>query len=511
MTSSSLDRILAEELASVDDDDDDELMTLDSSTTGETDGPDPIVALDSTTVADATTIADEGHEVVERGEGFPQYKCEMKGAHWICQPYKREILQQQLDANAPGSSRRAAVIGTLRDMGVKVFIIDGTNVSSTKEILKHIKRVIGFVARENQILQQAGGFQRCLLYQDKQGRLFNLLLSQHAVGPASKWHDYLDSFSGLEAMVALTVLARSFPCAMEDAQIESLQPAYLSLILGLVLTEEISLSWLNASMFIRATPSVSAHTLTTSIGSDLLRKSIVLCLALAGAATGTMQKLLTLAGIGAACTVLLANLGARSWHFMGWRPIRYTGKTSGFWAYLAAIATGIALPYMGHRNISIGGKAAMEYVLKTAFIVAVVFVLSDFDELQKFLIVGSEACNQDMVNIVVGGWWTFGLLSSLFMVRRIPYRDQHPNYDGEPLLVEDHASPVGFKVPDVPDFVVDPSLSKTGSALVSIGFEMFIGLLMAAVIGGGIIYLAFTSWGEDLVDSVQESLRGDMF
>jgi hypothetical protein len=32
----------------------------------------------------------------------------------------------------------------------------------------------------------------------------------------------------------------------------------------------------------------------------------------------------------------------------------------------------------------------MEYVIKTALTVAVIFVISDFDEVQKFIIVGSE-------------------------------------------------------------------------------------------------------------------------
>lgn len=32
----------------------------------------------------------------------------------------------------------------------------------------------------------------------------------------------------------------------------------------------------------------------------------------------------------------------------------------------------------------------MEYVLKTAMLVAVFFVISDYDDLQKFLVVGSE-------------------------------------------------------------------------------------------------------------------------
>ena len=171
----------------------------------------------------------------------------------------------------------------------------------------------------------------------------------------------------------------------------SLRPAYLSLILGLALTEEISLAWLNASMLIRATPSVSAHSLTSPVGSDSLRKLVLLALALAGATNGSLQVLLTIGGITGALSLLLANLGARAWHFLRWKPLHYTGRGSFFIAFVLAVMTGVVLPYMGHRSIAVGGKGAMEYVIRTALIVALVFVISDYDELQKFLVFGSES------------------------------------------------------------------------------------------------------------------------
>jgi hypothetical protein len=171
----------------------------------------------------------------------------------------------------------------------------------------------------------------------------------------------------------------------------SLRPAYLSLILGLALTEEISLAWLNASMLIRATPSVSAHSLTSPVGSDSLRKLVLLALALAGTANGSLQVILTIGGITGALLILLANLGARAWYFMRWKPLHYTGRGSFFIAFVLAVMTGVVLPYMGHRSIAVGGKGAMEYVIRTALIVAIVFVISDYDELQKFLVFGSES------------------------------------------------------------------------------------------------------------------------
>ena len=166
-------------------------------------------------------------------------------------------------------------------------------------------------------------------------------------------------------------------------------PAYV-LILGLLFTEEISLSWVNASMLVRGMPSVAGHTLTSPIGSDLIRKVLLLCLALASVTSGTIQKVLTFIGIIGICIVLLANLGARAWYTMKFKPIVYNGIGSSFVVYLAAIGTGLVAPYLGHRNVDTGGKSAVEYTLRAAFIVAVVFAVSHINELQKYIVIGSE-------------------------------------------------------------------------------------------------------------------------
>jgi hypothetical protein len=136
--------------------------------------------------------------------------------------------------------------------------------------------------------------------------------------------------------------------------VQGFKPAYLSLILGLALTEEISLSWLNASMLVRGTPSVSAHLLCCPVGADTLRKAVLFMLALAGATQGDLQIGLTTAGIIGACLILLSNLGSRSWHFLRWKPIKYSGPGSFFVAFVMSVVTGFVVPYMGHRSINIG-------------------------------------------------------------------------------------------------------------------------------------------------------------
>lgn len=72
------------------------------------------------------------------------------------------------------------------------------------------------------------------------------------------------------------------------------------------------------------------------------------------------------------------------------------------------------------------------------------------------------------------------------------------------MLIEDHASPVGYKVPSVPDFEIDPSLANTGSKCLSLTCEFMIGLLMAAAVGTWLVSLAYTTWEDHLYDEISD-------
>lgn len=97
------------------------------------------------------------------------------------------------------------------------------------------------------------------------------------------------------------------------------------------------------------------------------------------------------------------------------------------------------------------------------------------------------------------------LLCSICLVRRIPYEDQKP-HSGEKLLVENHASPVGYQVPSLPDFEIDPGMATTGSKCLSLRFEFIVGVIMAIGVGSGIITLAFTSWDENFYHEITETV-----
>lgn len=168
------------------------------------------------------------------------------------------------------------------------------------------------------------------------------------------------------------------------------QPAFLAVLLGLVFIEEIGLSWLNTTMFVRGMPSISAYSITTNYETDWIRKLIIFCLYLAAVTTGDTRLVLTLGGISLTCLVILANLGARSWGFMDRRPLRFGGPLEPILAYSAAVILGAAVPYLAYRETKGGRRAAIEGTIKHALLVGIIFVASDYNDIQKFLVIGSE-------------------------------------------------------------------------------------------------------------------------
>jgi hypothetical protein len=89
------------------------------------------------------------------------------------------------------------------------------------------------------------------------------------------------------------------------------------------------------------------------------------------------------------------------------------------------------------------------------------------------------------------------LLVSLVLVLGIEPPSIWPDED-EPLLEGDQASPVGYKLPSLPDFPIDPLLEQRGVPFLTIQVEFIVGVFLALSIGGGIVYLAFTDFDENL-------------
>lgn len=168
------------------------------------------------------------------------------------------------------------------------------------------------------------------------------------------------------------------------------QPAFLGLVVGLLLAEETSLSWLNSAILVQGIPSASSYMLVNGNSSDWIYKAQVACLVCSSATDGDIQRFLYVVGVSLSCISLLANLGSRAWHFLRWRQISFGGPLAPLLAFCVALAAGLCLPHMGHRNVPCGGKVAVETSINNAFWVSGLFLLSNAGTIQRVLLGGIE-------------------------------------------------------------------------------------------------------------------------
>lgn len=78
--------------------------------------------------------------------------------------------------------------------------------------------------------------------------------------------------------------------------------------------------------------------------------------------------------------------------------------------------------------------------------------------------------------------------------------------DEEPLLQQDHTSPVGFMVPNLPAFPIDPKLARRGLSWLDLRVEFMLGIIMALAIGGGVCYLGFSTIDEDIEAKLSQAM-----
>lgn len=129
----------------------------------------------------------------------------------VSSPYRHEELQQVLDAAnkvATVDARHEAnqqVMEKLANLGVSVFLVSHECNNVWKEV-KYCIHEASSMAIYNVSTD------RCLLYEDEKGRLFNLLVAGDFSGLAHSYDSMLDRASGVEAICALVVLLRSFAC-----------------------------------------------------------------------------------------------------------------------------------------------------------------------------------------------------------------------------------------------------------------------------------------------------------
>lgn len=65
----------------------------------------------------------------------------------------------------------------------------------------------------------------------------------------------------------------------------------------------------------------------------------------------------------------------------------HTGKIWGMvFVYGLSVLVGLAVPFLGMKEVRDGGRAARQSVIKAAFLVALIFVMSDLDSAQRVLV-----------------------------------------------------------------------------------------------------------------------------
>jgi len=223
----------------------------------------------------------------------------------------------------------------------------------------------------------------------------------------------------------------------------------------------------------------------------------------------TAQKYMTIAGVSMTCIILLLNLGSRAWWQMKKKHIHYNGPGGIIISCGAALLCGLAVPYLGYRQANAGGRVAIESMLVSSLLVAVIFMISDIDAVQKFIIVGSEQCDQDTVNICVGIWWSISLLLSMYFSRRIEKHHGTFKEVEEHVVIEDHESPVGYKVKALPDFCLDQHLNAKPYCCGNGNFEIILGVIMAIGVGTVIAGLSFTDLDDKFTSSFKAMLESN--
>ena len=133
-------------------------------------------------------------------------------------PYKIESLIKTITkANKKGLEGHRDILKFLKENEVAVFMIECHECPTNEHIMKSVKNVIQHVAKTERIWPSFNPCvtQRCLLYKDKEGRIFNLIMDDYAAGLEDKWRGLLSSFSTCQAVIVWPILCRSFACLFE--------------------------------------------------------------------------------------------------------------------------------------------------------------------------------------------------------------------------------------------------------------------------------------------------------
>ena len=388
------------------------------------------------------------------------------------------------------------IVQQLRNVGVTVLSLESLSTSA----------MINYMDAVTTMRLGNGNDEKCMLYTDRMGRVFNVIISGGAEGLEKAWSVTKASFSGWVAITVLPFLLRNMISYTFDGYANNspmaLDPLFLLFIFGFVLQHETSNSIVAMSLFVRGTNSVGSFVWRGGSLTDYPRYMVLFILALASFASPNypVRDILSLVGSAFGCGLILCNLGSRAWNKVDIGFIDASNIFTPLLTVLVSLLSGILFPYVGLRFVDGGtdahddeaavenimfnpnGKRARQNVTATASVVALVFLLSDAQIIQDVL--GFHFSEErGITNIVVGVWWFLSTLISMSLCHRL---DSSNSKKIEPFLKRDETSPVGWIVPSVPNIVIDPNLGR-GKMVLS--FLSFGSDVLCALIAAGLSFL----------------------
>eukprot|EP00585_Thalassiosira_rotula_P019507 CAMPEP_0196201948 /NCGR_PEP_ID=MMETSP0912-20130531/4878_1 /TAXON_ID=49265 /ORGANISM="Thalassiosira rotula, Strain GSO102" /LENGTH=117 /DNA_ID=CAMNT_0041475731 /DNA_START=387 /DNA_END=740 /DNA_ORIENTATION=- len=100
-------------------------------------------------------------------------------------------------------------------------------------------------------------------------------------------------------------------------------------------------------------------------------------------------------------------------------------------------------------------------------------------------------------------------ITCIFAARNIEHAEVHPE-DSDPILVEEQMSPVGYSVPNFPNFPIDPmKFGRRGigcacTSRMSATWEMVLGVIVSVGMGAFVVSTSFFGYMGDANDYITQ-------
>lgn len=412
--------------------------------------------------------------------------------------YERDAINdaQSVAYTAYTMDQQKDIVKQLRNVGVTVLSLESLSTAA----------MINYMDAVTTMRLGNGNDEKCMLYTDRMGRVFNVVISGGAKGLNNTWSITQSSFSGWISIATLPFLVRNALSYSFDGYVNgspmALDPIFLMLLFGFILKHETSHSILGISLLVRGTNSVGSYVWRSGSLTDYPRLILLIILLLACVASPMypIRDILSLSGTIIGIILLLCNLGCRAWNKVDIGFIDASNFFTPTLTVLASLLAGLLFPYVGLRFVDGGttsedgqtdvekiifnpnGKRARQNVTVAASFVAFIYLLSDVKVVQDVLQF-EFVMHRGVTNVGVGVWW---LLSTIISMSMCHHLDSSKSKKIEPFLRRDETSPVGWVVPSVPHIVIDPNLAR-GKMVLS--FLSFGSDLLCVVIAVGLAFL----------------------